>query len=90
MQLVTYEAKEKLVQGSAEYQIKMTMLDEDARRLKQKHRDEIKEMETAKHKEIERLKEEFSHTEKNLKDRINKFENIKISLENVCYFHFNK
>ena len=37
LQLVAYEAKEKLAQGSAEYQIKMTVLDEEARRLKRKN-----------------------------------------------------
>lgn len=83
MQLAAYEAKEKLAQGSAEYQIKMNMLDEEARRLKQKHRDELKDVQTAKAKEIERLKDEFELVEKGLKDRIDKLENIKHSLEDV-------
>lgn len=83
MQLSAYEAKEKLAQGSAEYQIKMSMLDEESRRLKQKHRDELRDVEMAKAKEIERLKDEFALVEKGLKDRIGKLENIKHSLEDV-------
>lgn len=83
MQLAAYEAKEKLAQGSAEYQIKMAMLDEESRRLKQKHRDEIKELEVAKAKDIERAKDEFAIIEKNLKDRIGKLDNIKRTLEDV-------
>lgn len=80
---MSYEAKEKLAQGSAEYQIKMSMLDEESRRLKQKHRDELKDVEISKAKEIERLKDEFDLIEKGLKDRIGKLENIKHSLEDV-------
>lgn len=85
LQLTAYEAKEKLAQGGAEYQIKMSVLDEDARRLKQKHRDELKEFEANKLKEIDRVKEDFELTEKNLKDRINKLENMKHSLEDVSF-----
>lgn len=88
LQLAAYEAKEKLAQGSAEYQVKMAMLDEEARRLKQKHRDEIKDLEAAKSKEVERVKDEYGLMEKTLKDRINKLENIKHSLEDVsCCCH---
>lgn len=86
LQLSAYEAKEKLAQGSAEYQIKMSMLDEESRRLKQKHRDELRDVEMAKAKEIERLKDEFALVEKGLKDRIGKLENIKHSLEDVISF----
>ncbi len=84
--MTAYEAKEKLAQGSAEYQIKMSVLDEDARRLKQKQRDEIKELELAKQKEFERYKEDFEIIEKNLRERINKLENVKHFNEDVIYF----
>lgn len=83
LQLVAFEAKEKLAQGGAEYQIKMNILDEEARRLKQKHRDEIKEVEANRQRDAERLKEDFEVVERNLKERINKLENIKHSLEDV-------
>lgn len=82
-QLVAYEAKEKLAQGQAEYQIKMVVLDDEARRLKQKHKDELKELENNKARDMERLKEEFEMTEKNLRERINKLEAIKHSHEDV-------
>ncbi|RNA23876.1 leucine-rich repeat-containing 45 [Brachionus plicatilis] len=80
-QVISFESKEKLAQGSAEYQIKMNVLDEEARRLKQKHRDELKEFEANKQKDMQRLKEDFESIERNLKDRINKLENIKHSLK---------
>lgn len=86
LQLAAYEAKEKLAQGQAEYQIKMVVCDDEMRRLKQKHRDELKEAEASKQKEIERLKEDFEMTEKNLRDRLNKLDNIKHSLEDVSDF----
>lgn len=84
-QVVSFEAKEKLAQGSAEYKIKMNVLDEEARRLKQKHRDELRELEAKKSKEIERIKEEFNEIESNLKDRINKLENMKHCLKEVSF-----
>ncbi len=71
--------------GQAEYQTKMVILDEDSRRLKQKHREELKDYEINKSREIGRLKDEFDITEKDLKDRINKTELIKHSLEDVIY-----
>lgn len=61
----------------------MTMLDEESRRLKQKHRDEIKELEATKLRENERMKEEFELLERSLKERINKLENTKHALEDV-------
>ena len=69
--------------GQAEYQTKMAVLDEESRRLKQKHREELKEFEINKAREIGRLKEEFEISEKDLKDRTNKLELIKHSLEDV-------
>ena len=86
LQLAAYEAKEKLAQGQAEYQIKMVVLDDEARRLKQKQRDELKEFETNKQREIERIKEDFEQTESNLRERINKLESIKHSHEDVRLF----
>jgi hypothetical protein len=74
-----------LALGQAEYQTKMVILDEDSRRLKQKHREELKDYEINKSREIGRLKDEFDITEKDLKDRINKTELIKHSLEDVIY-----
>lgn len=72
-----------MAQGQAEYQIKMAVLDEESRRLKQKHKEELKELEINKGREITRIKEENEITEKNLKDRINKLELIKHGLEDV-------
>lgn len=69
--------------GQAEYQTKMVILDEESRRLKQKHREELKEYEINKAREIGRLRDEFDITEKDLKDRINKVELLKHSLEDV-------
>jgi dephospho-CoA kinase len=63
----------------------MVVLDEDARRLKQKHRDEIKEFELNKAREIERIKEDNSMNEKNLRERISKMEKIRHSLEDVLF-----
>jgi len=107
LQLVAYEAKEKLAQGQAEvcfvrhankrnvvkgfegyffqfkYQIKMVVLDDEARRLKQKHKDELNEFESNKSREIERLKADFELVEKSFKDRINKLENLKHVHEEV-------
>ena len=83
LQLAAYEAKEKLAQGQAEYQIKVVVLDEEARRLKQKQRDEIKELEANKAKEVERVKDDFEQTEKSLRERLNKLEARKHSLEDV-------
>jgi hypothetical protein len=82
-QSIAFDAKEKLAQGQAEYQIKMVVLDDESRRLKQKQRDEIKEFEANKIREIERIKEDFYVNETNLKERINKIESIKHSLEDV-------
>lgn len=90
LQVISFEAKEKLAQNIAEYQIKTNVLDEEHRRLKQKHRDELKEFEFNKHKEIERIKEEFISIESNLKDRIHKLENIKHSLKDVSIHFFEK
>jgi hypothetical protein len=89
LQLAAYEAKEKLAQGQAEYQIKMVVLDDEARRLKQKQRDELKEFETNKQREIERIKEDFDQTENNLRERINKLESIKHSHEDVSERFFS-
>lgn len=83
LQLTAYEAKEKLAHGSAEYQIKMAALDEEARRLKQKHKDEIKEVESAKQREGDKIRHEHEANEKSLRDRINKLESMKHSLEDV-------
>jgi hypothetical protein len=89
LQLAAYEAKEKLAQGQAEYQIKMVVLDDEARRLKQKQRDELKEFETNKQREIERIKEDFEQTENNLRERINKLESTKHSHEDVSQLLFS-
>ncbi len=83
LQSIAFDAKEKLAQGQAEYQIKMVVLDDESRRLKQKHRDELKEFEINKLREIERIKEDFEVNEKNTKERANKLESIKHSLEDV-------
>jgi hypothetical protein len=88
-ELAAYEAKEKLAQGQAEYQIKMVVLDDEARRLKQKQRDELREFETNKQREIERIKEDFEQTENNLRERINKLESIKHSHEDVSQLLFS-
>jgi hypothetical protein len=61
----------------------MSVLDEESRRLKQKHRDEIKEFEMNKSKELSRLKDEYDLSEKDLKDRCSKLEMIKHGLEDV-------
>ena len=82
-QSIAYDAKEKLAQGQAEYQIKMVVLDDESRRLKQKHRDELKEYDANKLREIERTKEEFHANENNLRDRLSKLENSKHLLEDV-------
>ena len=82
-QSIAYDAKEKLAQGQAEYQIKMVVLDDESRRLKQKHRDELKEHDANKLREIERTKEEFHANESNLKERLSKLENSKHLLEDV-------
>ncbi len=76
--------------GQAEYQTKMVILDEESRRLKQKHREELKDYEINKSREIGRLKDEFDITEKDLKDRINKTELIKHSLEDVIIIYLFK
>lgn len=81
LQSIAYESKEKLAQGQAEYQIKMVVLDEESRKLKQKHRDELKEYEANKHKETERLKEDFETDQRSLKERLNKLESNKHLLE---------
>jgi len=83
LQSVAYEAKEKLAQGQAEYQIKMVVLDDEARKLKQRHKDEIKEFEANKAKEIERVKENFETDHKGLKESLNKLESNKHLLEDV-------
>ena len=70
-----------------QYQIKMVVLDDEARRLKQKQKDEIKEFEANKARDIERLKSEFELVEKSLKDRINKLENLKHTHEEVSFLH---
>jgi len=81
LQSIAYDSKEKLAQGQAEYQIKMVVLDEEGRKLKQKHRDELKEYEASKHKEVERLKEDFENDQRSLKERVNKLESNKHLLE---------
>ena len=55
----------------------MVVLDDESRRLKQKHKDELKEFEANKLREIERLKADFELVEKSHKDRLNKLENLK-------------
>ena len=67
----------------------MVVLDEESRRLKQKHREEFKDYEINKSREIGKLKDEFDITEKDLKDRINKTELIKHSLEDVIICNKN-
>ena len=61
----------------------MVVLDDEARRLKQKHKDELNEFESNKSREIERLKADFELVEKSFKDRINKLENLKHVHEEV-------
>jgi archaellum component FlaC len=61
----------------------MASVDEEVRRLKQKQKDELKEFEMNKTREISRLKDDFEITEKDLRDRINKLEMIKHNLEDV-------
>ena len=61
----------------------MVVLDDEARRLKQKHKDELKELESNKSREMERLKADFELVEKSYKDRINKLENLKHTHEEV-------
>ena len=81
LQMQTYEAKERLAQGQAEYQIKVVVLDDEVRRLKQKHRDELKDLEASKNADLERLKEEHEVQEKGLRERINKLEATKHAQE---------
>jgi hypothetical protein len=57
---------------------------------KEKHRDEIKELESTKTREINNLKYDFEASEKTLKDRLTKLETVNRALENViqvkiCY-----
>ena len=89
LQSIAYESKEKLAQGQAEYQIKMVVLDDESRKLKQKHRDDLKEYEANKLKEIERLKEDEEADKRGLKDRLNKLESNKHLLEDVILFLFD-
>lgn len=84
-QSIAYEAKEKLAQGQAEYQIKMVVVDDECRKLKQKHRDELKEYEANKLKEIDRVKDDFELNERSMKDRLNRLESNKHLLEDVSY-----
>ena len=67
----------------------MVVLDDEARRLKQKHKDELNEFESNKSREIERLKADFELVEKSFKDRINKLENLKHVHEEVRVWNFN-
>jgi hypothetical protein len=66
----------------------MSVLDEESRRLKQKHRDEIKEFELNKTKELSRLRDEYDLSEKDLKDRCSKLEMFKHNLEDVGFENF--
>ena len=68
----------------------MVVLDDEARRLKQKHKDELKEFESNKSREIERLKADFELVEKSFKDRINKLENLKHTHEEVWYYFMSR
>lgn len=80
-QSIAFEAKEKLAQGQAEYQIKMVVIDDECRKLKQKHRDELKEYEANKLKEIDRVKDDHEINERSMKDRLNRLESNKHLLE---------
>ena len=63
--------------------MKMSILDEESRRLKQKHREELKDFELNKTRDVAKIKEDNELQEKDLKDRINKLESSKHSLEDV-------
>ena len=84
-QSIAYDAKEKLAQGQAEYQIKMVVLDDESRKLKQRHRDELKDYEANKTRDIDRLKQDFETIEINLKERLNKLEANKHLLEDEIH-----
>ncbi len=58
--------------------------------MKQKHRDELKEYEANKVREIERLKEDFENIENNLKERLNKNESARHLHEDVFLVYFLK
>lgn len=64
----------------------MVVLDDESRKLKQKQRDELKEYEANKHREMDRLKADFETVEINLKERLNKLEANKHLLEDVIEF----
>ena len=65
------------------------VLDDESRKLKQKHRDELKEYEANKNREIERLKEDFNNIETNLKERLNQNESNRHLLEDVLNLLFS-
>jgi len=83
LQAVAYEAKERLAQGQAEYQVKMVVLDDEARKLKQRHREEVKEVEANRAREVARAKEAAELEQRGLKERVNKMEADKHLLEDV-------
>jgi hypothetical protein len=61
----------------------MVVLDDESRKLKQRHRDELKDYEANKTRDIDRLKQDFETIEINLKERLNKLEANKHLLEDV-------
>jgi len=71
-----------------DHQIKQTSLDDDNQRLKQKHKEDLKDHELITNRDIQRLKEAHLSTEQTLKEQITKLENIRTSLERVEFFFF--
>ncbi|XP_070580295.1 leucine-rich repeat-containing protein 45-like [Ptychodera flava] len=76
-----YELKEDITELNAEMKVKATQAEEKLTLEKQKLKETLREAQQKHNKDLERMKEDCEDTERALKDRIQKLEHHRVTLE---------
>lgn len=76
-----FELKEQITHLQAEMKLKGSHFDDRIQQEKIRHRDEMKEAEQLRHKEVARVRQESEETETTLRERIQRLEMSRLELE---------
>uniref|UniRef100_K1RCY5 Leucine-rich repeat-containing protein 45 n=1 Tax=Magallana gigas TaxID=29159 RepID=K1RCY5_MAGGI len=76
-----FELKEQITHLQAEMKLKGSHFDDRIQQEKSRHRDEMKEAEQLRHKEVARVRQESEETETTLRERIQRLEMSRLELE---------
>lgn len=73
----------QITMNDRNHQMKLTSMDEEIQRLKQKHQDDLKDFEFKANRERQRVQDAHASSEQTLRDQLSKLENIRSALERV-------